>query len=451
MIAERFRLLRLLGQGGFAAVFEARDEKLEQLVAVKILKSPDDTEFRAEQLQRFEREAKLAAKISHPDIIRTIDIGQWESTPYIVMEKLDGHPLSKELWRSGSLEHERIHKLMSGALHALAAAHEQGVIHRDIKPANLFVSHPGTRLEALKILDFGIAFHFSHLEERLTGTQDIIGTPSFISPEYARSRTISPSIDVYQIGLVLAEMLHGERITRRSKWECYLADELWKPVELPEYLLAGPFGQVLEKSLAEDPERRYPNAGVMLQDFELIELQSSTPQPVALPPTQTYERAPEDDAWTDERSLELDGGSWRQLALGLGVGTILMVLLAALAGVVWFTAGQDEPDAAREVSATVAPREQDMAPPSAEPAHVDAVDMAAEIADEGARAEDMARALAPPKVVKKKRAGKRRAKDKAPSRDKAPEKNEAPARTPKETKGPDQDTREALDWLKSSE
>ena len=271
-VAGRYRLLRLLGEGGFAWVFEAEHHSLGHKVAIKILKPTPPSQDQARLLARFDREAQLSALLSHPDLVQIHDHGRTQhGLPYIAMELLQGRTLTKELWLHGAMEPGRAVRLMKRCLHALDVAHKKGVIHRDIKPENLFLTHPDERTEALKILDFGIAFLFDEEGGRLTASGEFFGTPEYASPEMVERReVVTPAVDVYQMGLVLVEMLTGQRLVALlDPMQCLFA-HCNGHVKVPEYLQGSSLGKVLTKALAREPAHRIQNAGEFLHALDQV-------------------------------------------------------------------------------------------------------------------------------------------------------------------------------------
>ena len=195
---ERYRLDRPLGHGGMATVYLARDTELDRPVAVKVLDAADEG-LRA----RFVREARLAARLSHPNVVSVFDAGEDGGRPYIVMEHVEGQTVAELLARRGRLPPDEARGLALQAARGLAHAHAAGLVHRDIKPQNLLLREDGT----LKVADFGIARAAE--DTSLTQPGTVLGTAAYLAPEQARGEQATPASDVYSLGAVLYELLTG--------------------------------------------------------------------------------------------------------------------------------------------------------------------------------------------------------------------------------------------------
>lgn len=270
LLGGKFRILREIGEGGFAVVYEAVHVSLGYRAAIKLLKHREDEEVSEQVRERFLREARLMAQLAHPDLVHLYDYGLTASgQPYIVMEFLSGHTLSMELWHHGPMAPMRAHRLMCRALHALELAHRSGVIHRDLKPSNLFLRYVGEPVESLCILDFGIAY--IQQETRLTRTGEYIGTPEYSSPEYVRARQVSPALDVYQMGLIFIEMLTGRPVVDVEQPLQALFAHCNGYVAVPVALRVPGLEQVLERAIAVDTSRRFPNAAAFREALEALD------------------------------------------------------------------------------------------------------------------------------------------------------------------------------------
>ena len=274
VLKGRYQIRGVLGHGGFAAVYEARDLELERVVAVKVLRLQDESKPEGWE-ERFLREARAAAQISHPDVVQIFDYGMTRGgEPFIVLERLRGHTLERELARGGPMEAARAVHLMVRALDALSAAHALGIVHRDLKPSNLFLVFPGTRTETLRVLDFGLAFMLDQPEGqgRLTRTGNHVGTPQYFAPEYLTHKKVTPAFDVYQMGLVFVEMLSGRMVVDYDNpYQCALA-HVRGGLDVSAELLASALGPVVRRALARDPSLRFADAAQFRDALEQISL-----------------------------------------------------------------------------------------------------------------------------------------------------------------------------------
>src|SRR5918912_381704 len=199
LLGGRYRLLDVLGDGGMARVFRAQDERLQRIVAVKILHQQylGQPEF----VRRFEQEAQLAAGLAHPAIVAIYDLGHEDDTYYIVMEYVEGSSLKEVIAREGRLPLDRAVPLIRQLGHALDFAHGHGVVHRDIKPENILL----TPADQVKVSDFGIARAMTSPGQTATGI--VLGSVSYFSPEQAQGQPATAESDIYSSGIVLYEML----------------------------------------------------------------------------------------------------------------------------------------------------------------------------------------------------------------------------------------------------
>ena len=201
-VAGRYEVERTLGGGGMAVVYLARDGDLGRPVALKVLAEnlADDADLR----DRFVREGRLAARLSHPNVVRVYDAGEEDGLPFIVMECVEGESLAELLRREGRLGADRVTELGLQACAGLEHAHRAGLVHRDVKPANLLLTTDGV----LKVADFGIAHAVGGT--RVTEVGTVLGTATYLSPEQASGEPVTPASDLYSLGTCLYELLAGE-------------------------------------------------------------------------------------------------------------------------------------------------------------------------------------------------------------------------------------------------
>jgi predicted Ser/Thr protein kinase len=256
-----YMLLEQIGYGGMAVVYRARQETLDRTVAIKILS--ENMAASSEFMERFRREARTAANMRHPNVITVHDFGEDErGVPYLVMEFIEG-PTLADLMDAG-LDDARIPDLLDQIAAGLDYAHARGVIHRDIKPGNVLITEDGRAVLA----DFGLAWLLEGAQLTLTG--GVIGTPEYMSPEQAAGHPFDHRADVYALGIVLYEMLVGERPFISETPIGVLLQHLQDTA--PSVLLARPdlpaaVGDVLARALVKDPAERYSSAGELARAF----------------------------------------------------------------------------------------------------------------------------------------------------------------------------------------
>jgi eukaryotic-like serine/threonine-protein kinase len=257
-VLGRYHVEDVLGGGGMALVYRARDEELDRPVAIKLLADnlAADEAFR----KRFLREARLAAQLAHPNVVQVYDSGEADGRPYIVMEYVEGETLADLLSRQGRLPPAEAVELALQVCSGLEHAHQAGLVHRDIKPQNLLIRGDGT----VKIVDFGIAR--SARGTRLTETGSVLGTAAYLAPEQAAGEEVTPAADVYAVGVVLYELLAGRTPrTAESLTQLILTGQEQPIPALRE--LAPDVPEALEdlimRCLARIPEYRPPSAGTL--------------------------------------------------------------------------------------------------------------------------------------------------------------------------------------------
>jgi serine/threonine-protein kinase len=259
-IADRYELLGQIGEGGAAIVYRARDLRLDRVVALKVLREAfgGDSEFQ----RRFQREARIAASLNHPNIVDVYDFGQTDRTYYIAMEYLEGGNLKDRIRRAGRLPTAEARDVAQQVLSALAAAHARGLVHRDVKPQNVLLDGTGTA----KLTDFGIAHGPDAVEMTQVGMT--IGTAAYIAPEQATGGVVGPATDVYGAGILLYEMLTGRPPFEGGTPFEVAYRQVNEPVPRPSSLAAGvppDVEAIALKALEKDPLDRFGSAEEMSQ------------------------------------------------------------------------------------------------------------------------------------------------------------------------------------------
>ena len=259
----RYELLELIGVGGMADIYKARDIVEDRIVAVKILK----TEFAGsdEFLRRFRNESKAIALLSHPNIVKIYDVGFTDKVQFIVMEYVDGITLTDYIEQQGVLKWRDAVHFTIQILKALQHAHDRGIVHRDIKSSNVMLLSDGT----IKVMDFGIA-RFNR-ENNKTMSEKTIGSVHYISPEQARGDITDERSDIYSVGVALYEMLTGRKPfdgdTPVSIALMHMQSTPKKPSEINSTIAEG-LEQIVMRAMQKDPAQRYQTAGEMIKDLE---------------------------------------------------------------------------------------------------------------------------------------------------------------------------------------
>lgn len=284
-LPERIRKLKfeeILGQGGMGVVYKALDVDLDRPVAVKVM--AEDLVADPAFVERFYREARAAAAVADPNIVQIYDVGHEGRHYYIVMEYVDGRPLSAWLARRRAMPLGQALDFMEQALRALSTAHARGILHRDVKPSNLMVDAAGR----IKLADFGLAKRAGG-EASLTATGVIVGTPPYMSPEQARGGELDARSDLYSLGVVFFEMLGGrlpfEADTPVALMMKHAGAEPAPPVRRFNRRVPAPLSKFLARMLEKDPARRFGGAAGALEALAKLRPKLNVKLELPLQPT----------------------------------------------------------------------------------------------------------------------------------------------------------------------
>ena len=268
VIADRYELKETVGAGGMSTVYCAFDTLLERNVALKILH--DQYGKDEEYVERFRREARAVAQLSHPNIVTVIDRGEENGKQFIVFELVDGENLKELVDRGGPLPVRRVLELGLEVGRALAFAHAQGLVHRDVKPQNVLLNGDGRA----KVTDFGIVRSLDAVGHTETGT--VLGTSHYIAPEQARGERVDAQTDVYSFGVVLYELLAGDVPYPGDNFLSVAMKHVNDPV--PSVLDARPdtplrLATLIERSLAKQPAERPASMDEVVAELEAVRVE----------------------------------------------------------------------------------------------------------------------------------------------------------------------------------
>ncbi len=271
-----YNLVAQLGQGGMATVYKAYHVALDRFVAIKVLHYAfmDDSNF----LARFQREARVVAKLEHPNIVPVYDFSEFEGRPYLVMKFIEGETLKDRL-EKGKLSAPEILSVVDSVGAALAYAHKQNVLHRDIKPSNVLLGQDGQ----IYLADFGLARLVETGESSLTADR-MVGTPQYISPEQALSKPdLDARSDIYSFGVMVYEMTVGKVPFNAESPFSIIHDQIYTPLPMPRQAnpeISVPLEQVLLKACSKTPEDRYKDVSTFVQSFRAaLEIDSASLPP----------------------------------------------------------------------------------------------------------------------------------------------------------------------------
>ena len=292
LVAGRFRVVEMVGSGGFSVVYRARQEEMNRFIALKVLKPRAATDARV--VERFRREALYASHLSHPNTITLYDYGHTDDGLfYIAMEYLVGMDLSVVVQRGEPMNLQRVWKILVQCCRSLAEAHRLGLVHRDLKPENIFLVQREEGGESVKVLDFGVSKAISTFGNAgpttmapLTQEGTVFGTPLYMAPEQAMAEQITAAVDVYALGHIAFEMVTG----RAAYWDCNNPMDVMlrqvndPPLALPEPWSRTPFSKLITRCTQKNPKKRIPDAGKLLEylmDDRFLEYMDPGERPVS--------------------------------------------------------------------------------------------------------------------------------------------------------------------------
>jgi serine/threonine-protein kinase len=281
LIAERYELEEVVGTGGMSSVYRAHDRLLERDVALKVLHEQFGED--GEHVERFRREARAVAQLSHPNIVTVIDRGEQDGRQFIVFEYVAGENLKSLVEREAPLPEREAVQIALEVARALAFAHDHGLVHRDVKPQNVLLTETG---EA-KVTDFGIARSLDRdVRGGLTQTGTVMGTSDYIAPEQARGAKSSVGTDIYSLGVVLYELLTGELPFRGENFVAVAMRHINDPVPSVRELrpdVSPRLDGAIQRAMAKDPRRRFPSMEAFAAELQacLVEPEADGAGPAA--------------------------------------------------------------------------------------------------------------------------------------------------------------------------
>ena len=289
-IGERYKILRVIGQGGMGAVCQARDLEVDRVVALKVIRA--DLAGQSQVLQRFKRELVLAQRVTHPNVVRIYDLGVAGEMRFITMEYIQGEDLRKIASRRGTLPIQEAATIMAQVFRGLEAAHQAGIVHRDLKPANIMIDSRGR----VAVMDFGIARSMELAEEseephdpELTSTltvgdltidAHVVGTPVYMSPEQARRGVVDHRSDLFSAGLIFYSLIAGSvplvGSNLKETMKLHASTTKVEPLIIVKPDVPAAVNEIVMRCLEVNPEARYQSAGEAAQAIEAFQKGTTT-------------------------------------------------------------------------------------------------------------------------------------------------------------------------------
>ena len=297
VLGDRYQLQEPIGRGGMATIYRGRDKRMERVVAIKVLRDIYSTDPKF--VTRFQREAKAASALQHPNIVQVYDYGQTDGNYFIVMELIDGTDLRRYLRAREVLDNERAIIIAHDVALGLGAAHRRGIVHRDVKPQNVLVGRDGS----IKLTDFGIASVYKDINaERLTTTGMTLGTVQYYAPEQAQGEIVSPAADVYALGIVMYEMLTGRTPFDGDSPVAVAMQHIQEPPVPPSQYnpnIPPALEEIILRCLEKVPEMRFRDGSQLARALELLgdadtsETLPFTPGSMPIPPITPNNQIPQ--------------------------------------------------------------------------------------------------------------------------------------------------------------
>ncbi len=292
VIANRYRLLEPIGQGGFGTIYRAKQRPRPHEVAIKIMAYSGSQMAPEEMRQRFRREAVMASSLVHPHAVRQFDFGDGGHFFYLSMELVRGQTILERIQQQGPLSTDLVLRIARATLDVLQMAHQKDIVHRDLKPENIMLCEVDGQVDFPKVLDFGAA-KTTKGQHDLTSVGIALGSPAYMPPELLMENPPCPASDLYSLALTLGEALIGEKVVPGDTPMDRARNQISpQPLRFPPALDNHPLASWLRGALAKDPADRYPSARAMLN--ALPHQSASGRQPDFSPePTQIHRSTPE--------------------------------------------------------------------------------------------------------------------------------------------------------------
>jgi eukaryotic-like serine/threonine-protein kinase len=332
VLSGRYRLQSKLGSGGMSTVYLAQDEVLDRPVALKLLHQEISDD--AAQLERFRREARAAARLSHPNLVGVIDAGEDQGRPYIVFEYIEGETLKRRIEAEDGLAVDEAVAYAIEIGRGLTAAHARKLVHRDVKPQNVLIDTDGRA----KVTDFGIARSME--SKGLTATGRVLGTTDYVSPEQAMGEDVDERSDVYSLGVVLYEMLTGD-VPFEAETQVGVAmkhvNEPMPDVQAKRSEISAAVASVVDRATTKDPRDRYDSVAQMVRDLEqTLEVEAARRGGTSGEATSVLDSVP-------SSRRRLSGRRRSGLGIAMGIVGIALIAAAAIFGGEHLNLGSDNP------------------------------------------------------------------------------------------------------------